>query len=291
LNEMNITTTVTGTDEDQPLTSNLKIKSGRFFAREDREKAKRVAILGNRAANQLFKKENPVGKKLTINRKSYQVIGVLEYRKQQKIGPPGENANLKIYLPITVVLKMNGNERIEQMTARAPNATKVDVAARAIKAMLLTRHQPGEFTVLKQDDILQIIANIMGVLTAGLAGIAAISLLVGGIGIMNIMLVSVSERTREIGLRKAIGARRRDIWLQFLIESSLVSLIGGLIGLGLGVAAARGLPELVPAIKTAVSWSTSLLALMFSLLVGIFFGVYPAAKAARLDPISALRNE
>lgn len=291
LNELNLTVSITGTDEDLPIVSTIKVKEGRFITRQEREKSARVAVLGNQAAQQIFPKTKALGNTFYINHKKYQVVGVLEYREQQNFGPASDNTNLKIYLPITTVMKINQNHRIEQLVARAPSAAQVNTTARAIRKDLLTRHQSSEFTILKQEDILETINNILGVLTAGLAGIAAISLVVGGIGIMNIMLVSVSERTREIGLRKAIGARRRDIWLQFLIESSLVSVIGGLVGLGLGVAAAWGLPEIFPTIKTAVSWFTSFLALGFSLLVGVFFGVYPAAKAARLNPISALHNE
>jgi len=292
LNELNLTVSVSGTDEDLPVVSTIKLAQGRFFSLKEREKAARVAVLGARAATQIFKQQSEVvGKSFYINHKQYQVVGILKYRSPQNFAPPSDNINLKIYLPITVVMKMNNNIRIEQLVARAPSAGQVDSAARAIRKAMLTRHQAAEFTILKQDDILDIINNILGVLTAGLAGIAVIFLVVGGMVIRIIVVDAVAEGTRGIGLRKAIGAGRRDIWLQFLIESSLVSLIGGLVGLGLGIAAAWVLPEIIPAIKTAVSWSTSLLALGFSLLVGIFFGVYPAAKAARLDPISALHNE
>ena len=148
-----------------------------------------------------------------------------------------------------------------------------------------------DFSVLKQQDMLDTINKILGILTAGLGSIAAISLLVGGIGIMNIMLVSVTERTREIGIRKAIGAKRRDIMIQFLIEAVVLSILGGLIGLALGIAGSNMIPNLFPVIHTAISIPAVITSLGFAAFIGIFFGVYPARKAAKLDPIEALRNE
>lgn len=291
LNDLKIYTSTTGVDEDHQKIHQFHLKYGRFFGKSERVKKDRVAVIGDEANKELFHGKNSVGKTFKLNGKDYQVVGVLQYEKPENLGPQGEDLNVKIYLPITEIISRAKQKNISQITVKAVSAEAVGTAEKTIKDTLLKHHRAIEFTVIKQQDMLNTINNILSIITAGLGGIAAISLLVGGIGIMNIMLVSVTERTREIGVRKAIGANRRDILIQFMIEAVFLSIIGGLLGLATGLGGARLLPSAFPSIHTAISLISVIIALFFALLVGVFFGVYPATKAAKLDPIEALRSE
>lgn len=199
--------------------------------------------------------------------------------------------NVKIYVPVSEMLDRRDDWSVGQILVRAASPKAVDSAKRSIEGILRDRHGVVDFTVITQDDMLAAINRILSVLSAAMGGIAAISLVVGGIGIMNIMLVSVTERTREIGVRKAIGAKRRDILIQFLIEAVVISVFGGILGVLLGVGGSAALARIVPNIPTAISFTAVAVSLLFAFAVGCFFGVYPAAKAARLNPIEALRSE
>lgn len=291
LDELKIFTSTTGVDEDHNKVHQLDLRFGRFITKDERVNKERVAVIGDQANKELFKDENSVGKTFKLNGKDYQVIGVLQYKKPENLGPRGEDINVRIYLPVTEMIAREDQKNISQITVKATSAGEVGAAEKTVKDIMLKRHRDIDFTVIKQQDMLTAISNILGILTAGLGGIAAISLLVGGIGIMNIMLVSVTERTREIGVRKAIGASKKDILIQFLIEAMFMSIVGGLLGLILGIGGARLLSVLVPTISTVISLTAVIVALVFALLVGVFFGVYPATKAAKLDPIEALRSE
>lgn len=291
LDDLNIFTSVSGVDENYSQINKLEFQYGRFINRQEREQRARVAVLGHQANMELFAGKNPLGKTIKINGLDYQVVGVLKYQQPENIGPGRENLNTKIFLPITEILGRKKNKSINQIMVNVASSADVEPAANSINQTLRQKHPENSFTIIKQKDILTAINNILGALTAGLGGIAAISLLVGGIGIMNIMLVSVAERTREIGVRKALGARKRDILIQFLIEAVILSTTGGILGVLAGIAGANLLPRIISQINTAISPPAVVISLLFALLVGIFFGVYPAAKAAKLSPHDALRSE
>jgi putative ABC transport system permease protein len=259
-----------------------------------------VAILAPDAAEDLFgRRAGIVGETIRIEGQPFRVLGVAE----AKGGSGFSNQDDRILIPLTTaqsrLMRRSGSNEVDMIIAQAIDADSVSPATEEIATILRTRHRTGvgqdDFTIFTQEDFLATAETITNVLTIFLGGIAAISLLVGGIGIMNIMLVSVTERTREIGLRKAVGARKRDILLQFLTESSLLSLSGGVFGILLG----WGLSTLVGAIAAASDTSLTpqmtldaiLLATLFSLAVGLFFGLYPAKRAADLEPAEALRYE
>jgi putative ABC transport system permease protein len=233
-----------------------------------------------------------------IEGQPFRVIGVMEKKGGSSFGSQDDVVLIPMTTARTRIVRRT-NDRVDIIMAQAATAEDVPQATEEISNILRTRHRTAigldDFTILSQQDFLQTVETVLGVFTIFLGGIAAISLLVGGIGIMNIMLVSVSERTREIGLRKALGARKRDILVQFLTESSLLSLIGGLVGIMLGwliafivgqVAAATG-----NAFSPSIGWDGILLATITSTVIGLFFGIYPANRAASLQPVEALRYE
>jgi putative ABC transport system permease protein len=276
-------TDIVASDENVKDASFGTIASGRWFSRGEVVGASRVAILGVSVRDKLFPGQDPVGRIVDINGTPFRVVGQLESRG----GGFGGTQDNMVIIPITAAQQLLGTNVISAMMVRAPDAATID-AVKAQVEMAIRVHFSDPFTVLTQEQTLTFLSTILGTLTAMLAGLASISLLVGGIGIMNIMLVSVSERTREIGIRKAVGARTYDILSQFVIEAMMLSIVGGAIGIGLGAGGALALHKWVPA---EVTWWAVTLAFVFSAAVGIFFGVYPAWRASRLDPIVALRYE
>jgi putative ABC transport system permease protein len=282
---------VNGTNADYKDVANSYPDYGRFMTVYEVEHRRSVCVVGWEIAHKLFEFEDPLGKKIFVGGYPFDVVGVLEKRGEIL----GENLDANIYVPIGAFQKVFGARRSLMVRVKVMDAAIIEEAKDELRGILRrVRKVPAgaedDFAINQQD----VLSNLYNSLTAGLyavaVGIGAISLLVGGIGIMNIMLVAVTERTREIGVRKAIGARRRDVLRQFLIESVVLSAVGGLIGLIFGFALAKIIEGISP-IPASITLTSVLVALTFSSLVGIFFGIYPAYKAARLDPIEALRYE
>lgn len=265
---------------------NTKATSGRFFSESDLSSSRKVAVIGSKIAEKLFVGVDPLGQSVTVNRVRFEVIGVAEPKSSGGFGGPDIDSS--VYIPYTTARSALGQDKISYILVQAADKKDIERAKERIKEIVGKRLDSEDFSVIDQAEILKTIQSILGTLTVGLAGIAAISLVVGGIGIMNIMLVAVSERTREIGLRKALGATPNSILLQFLIESAVLSTLGGTIGIILGVLGALGLRAFFPATPAL---NSILLAFGVSLATGIVFGVFPARKAAQLNPIEALRYE
>ena len=288
---------LTGTTQDFPSVRNYQLASGQFFTAGDVDASSKVAVIGQTVVTNLFSGQDPIGQVIKINRQSFRVIGVL--------APKGSSGGFNnqddiVVVPITSAWNylLGGRGRnVQQIYVEATSADATNAANAEVTQVLLDRHHisdptQADFQILSQQDVLNSASQTTGVLTLMLGAIAGISLVVGGIGIMNIMLVTVTERTREIGIRKAIGARRRDILVQFLIESMFLSGLGGALGILVGFGLARVLPLAVSALPTPVISTPSVfLAFGISVGIGLFFGLYPANRAARLRPIEALRYE
>ena len=293
-------TTVTGTTPDYTAIRDFQPVLGDFFNDQDVTTAARVAVLGQTIYEELFPDgDSPIGRTVRINNVNFRVIGLME----QKGGSGFNDQDDVVLVPLNTAQRRlfparrpDGQFRVDQIYAQVISDERQDAA---IAEMTLALRQArgiefrdeDDFTILSQAEVVGALGQITGVLTTFLGVIAGISLLVGGIGIMNIMLVSVTERTREIGLRKAVGAKRGDILWQFLTEAMILSSIGGLIGLGLGVAGAYIVSSFSDTLNPTVAWNYVVLAILFSAAVGLFFGIYPATRAAGLNPIDALRYE
>ena len=287
---------ILGVNQGYQEVMNHTVDRGRFFSRLDLDNRSKVAVIGQEVVDELRLGSQPVGKEIYVGNLPVTVIGVMEEKGQTL----GQNLDDLVFIPFYTALGVFGREAGDrvQLRMQAESTTVIDQVRDGVRRVLRTRHRVPEgeaddFQIFVQDEILEQVTGVLGSVTAVIGGVVGIALLVGGIGIMNIMLVSVTERTKEIGLRKAVGARRQDILVQFLIEAVTLSLLGGLIGLllgwGLGVLVVAVIPADLPPAHVPL-WAVAL-AFGFSVMVGVFFGIYPAGKAARLDPIEALRYE
>ena len=295
-----VRTSVTGVTANYSKVNNETLYEGDFITVEQNYERASVVILGPTTAEDLFGYiDGTVGQTIRLDGQPFRVIGILNSKGGGSFGNQDDRALVPLSTAQMRLIHRSPSNRVDSLTIQAVNSESVTTATDEITQILQARHRTAvgadDFSIFTQQAILDIATTITGVFTVFLGGVAAISLLVGGIGIMNIMLVSVTERTREIGLRKALGGRKRDITIQFLTESSLLSLFGGIIGIFLGwlislivgkIAAASGTP-----FTPVVGLDSILLATLFSTAVGLFFGIYPATRAANLEPVEALRSE
>lgn len=288
----NTNTTIVGTSPEYLVTANFTVENGSFFTEHDIRYRQRVCVLGKTVADDLFGQASPVGKKLKIRNIGFHVLGVMK----EKGASGWRNPDDQVFIPYSTAMKrVFGSEYLSSISIQANDENLLQTAETEVTELLRKQHKIAankelDFHVRNQAEFMETLEESSQTFTNMILGIAVVSLIVGGIGIMNIMLVSVTERTKEIGLRKAVGAQRTDILFQFLVESTTLALVGGIVGVGVGIIGA----DMVPSLwgwRTVISPVYGILSFVVSELVGVFFGAYPAWKAAKLHPIDALRHE
>ena len=288
----NSNTTIVGTSPEYLVTANFTVEKGRFFTESEIRYRQRVCVLGKTVVDNLFGEVEPVGQTVKIKNVGFHVVGVMK----EKGASGWRNPDDQVFIPYSTAMKrVFGEDYLSSISIQANDDKLLEAAETEVTELLRKQHKIPinkelDFHIRNQAEFMETLEESSQTFTNMILGIAIVSLVVGGIGIMNIMLVSVTERTREIGLRKAVGAQRGDILVQFLVESTTLALVGGLVGIGVGIIGA----EMVPSIwgwRTVVSLMYAVAAFVVSALVGVFFGAYPAWKAAKLHPIDALRHE
>jgi putative ABC transport system permease protein len=289
----NWSTTVTGTTNDYFAASSLKLASGRFFSEAELEAGKSVCVIGNTVKTNLFKDADPIGKQFRVKNISCDVIGVLATRGQAGFGPDQDD---QVVAPIKMVMRrLTGNRDVRAFQVAVDESYDTKAVSASITSLLRERRKipvgdDDDFNIFDSKQLSDTLSSTTRTLTALLGTVAAVSLIVGGIGIMNIMLVSVTERTREIGIRLAIGAVQREVLMQFLVEAVALSCLGGVVGIILALVATLGLSYGLD-IPFSFDWQINILAFVFSAAIGVIFGYFPARRAASLNPIDALRHE
>lgn len=283
-NKLDRGVSVFGVEANYPKLISIKLKEGRFFTTPEAESGKKIAVIGTSVVSTLLGDQRAMGKTIDVSGIKYQVLGVAQ-KRGSIFGIDQDNS---VLIPLPAAQRQFGIDRLNTIYISAKRPSDVKAVQSAAARVLKKRLSEDEFSVLTQEQALSTISQVTSVLTLALGGISAISLVVGGVGIMNIMLVSVTERTREIGLRKALGARPKDIRNQFLIEAVALSLAGGILGVVFGILLSLVINQFI---QTSITWWSVMLSLGVSMLVGVIFGVAPALRASRLDPIQALRYE
>ncbi|NLC07426.1 MAG: FtsX-like permease family protein [Syntrophomonadaceae bacterium] len=278
---------VIGTTADYAEVRNVPLGQGHFFSDLDSRSARRVVVIDERLAEDLFGRTNPIGQKMMLKKVPLLVVGVVKNEEGMFVG----SNRSQVFIPISLWQNLFNSARVDQLEISAVSKDQVKESMDKTLKLLHRRHKNTDrYRAFSLEQEMEAANQAMGIMTTIIGAIAGISLVVGGIGVMNIMLVSVTERTREIGVRMALGARRKDVLTQFLIEAVVISMVGGIIGMILGLGGST-LLALALKLPPMLSWSPVLLAFTFSAAIGIFFGIYPANKAAKLDPIEALRYE
>jgi len=291
-----------GVGTDYPVVGNWTLASGGFFTARDVTASAKVCVIGHTLVAKLFQTSDPINQTIRVKNIPFRVVGVLQAKGANMVGDDQDDIILMPYTSVRKRLQGSEFDNVNAILCAARSLPRIPDALHEITQLLAERHhihlgEPNDFVVRTVSEIANVFGIIVGTLTMMIASVAGISLIVGGVGIMNIMLVSVTERTREIGIRMAVGARGRDILLQFLVEAVLLSLIGGIIGFALGCAASVSLTMLINSLTSGTKWpivisvNAAILSFVFAAAVGVFFGFYPARRASQLDPIEALRYE